>query len=130
MKRLALKRLPDWEERLSAYIKEVRLRIARDGAAGELCALFAAGGVEAVTGRNPARRFRGRYADSADRLEEIVDALLPAVPPALAQRGDVVLHDGSLGVCFGADALFVGEAEALVRIPRAGWLKAWGVGRG
>lgn len=38
---------------------------------------------------------------------------------------------GMVGVCIGADALFVGEQDdvaGLVRFPRADWARCWGVG--
>lgn len=131
-----LRRLPDWECRLAAYVAAARNAAEAGGADGRLCALVAAGAVEAMTGTNPALRFRGRYARVARDLEGTIERLFAEVPPALAQRGDVALMMGeggpALGICFGADALFLGEEggrPALVRRPRSAWVRAWAVGR-
>ena len=52
-------RLYDWEARLAQYVA----RVAREGflLGRHDCALFAAGGVEAVTGTDPAASWRGAY---------------------------------------------------------------------
>lgn len=125
-------RLPDWETRLVAYMAAARERV-RDGDE-KYCALFACGAVEAVTGENPADAYRGRYRQVADDLEATFDANFDERPMALAQRGDLAWHDGSVGVVMGAEAVFVGEqpegTPALVTVPRAEWAKAWGVGHG
>ncbi len=52
-------RLPDWKPRLIAWLSEVVRAPFRFGQHD--CALFAAGAVQAMTGRDPAARFRGRY---------------------------------------------------------------------
>lgn len=133
-------RRPDWERRLADYLAGC------SGARflwGRLdCALFAAGAVLAMTGTDPAATYRGRYstATGAARalrrygqgtLEATIDALFPERPIGFARRGDLVLHNGAVGVCVGDRALFVGEeggSEGLVAVPRAEWSKAWGVG--
>lgn len=52
-------RRPDWKLRLNAYLADV---VRRGFAPGEHdCALFAAGAVEAMTGRDLAAPYRGRY---------------------------------------------------------------------
>lgn len=127
-----LERLPDWETRLSAYLADARPRVqAREQ---NLCALFAAGAVEAVTGTDPAKPFRRKYAATAKRLEAAMDELTAARPAALARRGDLAWHGGSVGVVVGSEAVFVGETPAgapdLVRVHRRDWEKAWSVGNG
>lgn len=61
-----------------------------------------------------------------------MDAVLtPLDAPAFAMRGDVVMAQGSLGICIGGSALFVGEEEGapgLVRVVRGEWTRAWAVG--
>lgn len=52
-------RLYDWEARFAAYIVGIARTPFRPGALD--CALFAAGGAQAVTGIDPAAAFRGRY---------------------------------------------------------------------
>lgn len=140
-------RLPDWEERLSAYVASVR---RRPFAWGEHdCILFAAAAAEAVTGEDVAAGYRGKYRDKAGAaailqaqgagtLLATVDATLPRRKPALARRGDWVWYLGAVGLCMGRDALFVGEErlaeaagvlmrEGLITIPRPLWEKAWAV---
>lgn len=102
------------------------------------CALFAADWVESVTGSDPAKGIRGRYqtAIGAGRvmkreggLEAIADSRLgERVAPKLAQRGDVVLLDGShgptLGVCLGVEAAAPGEG-GLMLVPMRKAQAAW-----
>lgn len=124
-------RRPDWEARLVAYMDAARLAVEAGDEA--FCGLFAAGAVEAVTGDDLAAQYRGRYREIAARLEAVIDEHLPERPRALAQRGDLAWHDGSVGVVMGDNAYFVGERDgkpALVNVPRAEWQKAWGVGHG
>lgn len=136
-----IERLPDWEQRLSDYITpladEARFEWARLD-----CALFTADAVLAMTGHDIAEPFRGKYSTAAGSvralkrfgagdLRSTFDTLLPPRPVGYARRGDVVMHDGAVGVCMGALALFVGQDpdhEGLIRIPRAEWSHAWGVG--
>jgi len=49
----------------------------------------------------------------------------------VARRGDLVLAEGNVGVCFGGYALFVGienDEPGLIRIPFAEWQAAWAIG--
>jgi hypothetical protein len=134
-------RLPDWEARLSAYLEPL-LFSARFAWGVCDCAIFSADAVRAMTGHDCAAAFRGRYSTSrgsaralnrfgAGSLKATLDSLLPAKPVGFAQRGDVVMHDGAAGICMGAFAFFVGQSddqEGLVRVARAEWSHAWGVG--
>ena len=133
-------RLPDWEQRLHDYLA------ANEGAVfswGRLdCALFSAGAVLAITGVDPAADFRGHYRTrrgSACALGRFgqrtllatVAARFPETPIGYARRGDLVMVDGMVGVCVGAEALFVGEDDGtpgLVRFGRDRWSHAWSVG--
>lgn len=132
-------RLSDWEPRLAAYLASV---VDCPFVWGEHdCALHSANAVIAITGVDIAERFRGKYSTAAGSvralkrygagtLEATFDATLPVIGKAFAQRGDLVLHDGMVGVCVGADAVFVGEdggTPGLVRFPRRVWAKAWAV---
>jgi hypothetical protein len=114
------------------------------------CLIHAANAVDAVTGRDYAEGQRGAYrgANGAarrlmalgfDTPEALVDSLFPQKPPALAQRGDLVIDDeGVIGVCLGAEAAMVGMEEpgadraarprrGLMTVPRERWRKAWKV---
>lgn len=133
-------RLPDWEQRLHAYLA------SHEGAVfawGRLdCALFAAGAVAAMTGLDPAAGFRGHYRSArgsvralrrigAGTLAATIAQLFPEKPAGYARRGDLVMVDDMVGVCIGAEALFVGEEDGsagLVRFPRSAWSTAWSVG--
>jgi len=140
-------RLPDWEERLSDYI---RANMDRPFEYGQHdCILFSCGAVEAVTGQDPASEDRGAYADVEGAKETLkgwpgktllkaVDSVFERKPVGLAQRGDLVWFKGSVGVCYGSIAMFVGEEriadvagvrmrEGLISIPRGQWEKAWAV---
>lgn len=135
-----IERLPDWEQQLHDYVA------ALEGSSfswGTLdCALFAAGAVLAQTGVDLAADFRGRYRTArgsvralrlfgAGTLEATIAAKLPAIEPAFARRGDVVMAGGIAGVCVGPRALFVGEVDGApgwVTLDRAAWQHAWKVG--
>lgn len=134
-------RQPDWEARLHAYLAGLEGAVF---AWGELdCALFAAGAVAAMTGIDPAAAYRGRYTTAvgsvralrrygAGSLADTISADFAERPVGHARRGDLVMVDGMVGVCIGADAIFVGEdvdgAAGLVRLPRAEWSHCWSVG--
>ena len=133
-----MRRLPDWEARLAAYLEPLRTTPFAWGQHD--CVTFSAGAVEAMTGERvlPAA---GRYrtAIGAARavkriggggLAAAVDTVLASVPPALAHRGDILLIDGSLGLAFDRFAIMVGEegsTEGLIRRPRELATHAWRV---
>lgn len=136
-----MNRKPDWEARLAAYLEPLRAREFTWGSHD--CCTFTAGAVEAMTGTDPMPEFRGAYrsAASASRaLRQIGAGDLPRtlggkfrrVAPNLAQRGDIVMHDGLLGICLGPVVVAVGredEREGLVLFARADWIEplAWRV---
>lgn len=140
-------RLPDWEQRLSAYITAAWDRPFDWGQHD--CILHSASAVEAQTGVDIAADYRGRYSDKASAaailktqgegtLLRTLDATLERRKPSRARRGDLVWYKGAIGVCLGAEAAFVGEdrladaanvvmREGLVMISRGLWTKAWTV---
>lgn len=134
-------RKADWEARLAAYLEPLR---TRPFAWGEHdCCTFVAGAVEAMTGADPIPEFRGRYSSAAGStkalkrygagtLEATLDTKVARVPASLAQRGDVIMTGGLLGICSGAFAIAVGaegERDGLLKLERAGWVDpiAWRV---
>jgi hypothetical protein len=129
-------RLPDWEQRLAAYIAGAHGAAFAWGKHD--CVRFAAGAVEAVTGERLLPRVQYRSQAGAYRaLKElgfasVAEAVpLPPVALAFAARGDVVAREDSLGVAVGRDALFVGEEggePGLVRFPVLTCDRAWKVG--
>lgn len=134
-------RKPDWEARLTAYLEPLR---ALPFAWGQHdCCTFASGAVEAMTGVDPMPEFRGKYRSATTSLRALrrigagdlprtLDAKFRTVAPSLAQRGDIVMHDGLLGICLGPVIVAVGrenEREGLVLFARADWIepRAWRV---
>lgn len=134
-------RMPDWEQRLAAYLDPLMADAAFEWGRRD-CALFAADAVLTMTGEDIAAAFRGRYTTAhgslralkrygAGDLRSTFSATLPSVPVGYARRGDLVMHDGSIGICIGSDALFLrleSEGPGLERISRAEWSDAWSVG--
>lgn len=128
-------RLSDWEARLIAYIAEKRGEAFAWGQND--CCTFSAGAVKAITGKDPMPEFRGKY-DTAlgsvrilegKKLEQVLDEKFSEVPIGFAQRGDLVMLDGCVGVVAGDYAWLVAE-DGLERVKRPLWDKAWRVGRG
>lgn len=140
-------RQPDWETSLTAYVASVRNRPFEWGAHD--CILFSASAIEAQTGIDIAAEYRGRYHNrgTANKilkskgngtLLRTLDATLERRKPSRARRGDLVWFEGSVGVCMGGVALFVGEErlaekagalmrDGLISIPRRLCTKAWAI---
>lgn len=98
-------RFPDWRSRLRDYLETVARRPFKAGQHD--CALFVAGGVEAMTGVDPAAEWRGKYRSlkkgraMAGDMVAIAADLLPEVPPIFAQEGDVAVLDADGEDAFG-----------------------------
>jgi hypothetical protein len=134
-----MRRFPDWEQRLAAYLEPLREKPFAWGL-HDGCT-FAAGAVLAMTGEDRMRGMRGyrSEAGAAKVLKErgkgtiarTMDAILERVPVAQAHRGDIVQIRGHcLAVSLGAFAVCVGEEDGrqgLVRRARADWVRAWRV---
>ncbi len=135
-------RRPDWQPRLDAAL---RAAAARPFAWGRHdCALFACDCIAAMTGEDPAARFRGRYRTArgaaralrriggARNLGGLATRVLGApFPPAFARRGDLAEVEAgagpALGVVLGRTvALVAPEGLVRVRLDRA--RRAWRVG--
>ena len=133
-------RYPDWPARLAACIDVARDQPFLWGTHD--CALFAARAVAALTGQDPATGLAGTYTDAAgaarvlrglgaDDVEDLATLRLgPPLPPALAQRGDVVSvgtpHGPALGVCLGGTAAVPGET-GLIFAALPLWRHVWRV---
>jgi hypothetical protein len=102
------------------------------------CALFAAGWVKIVTGRDLARGWRGRYrslrqgqrlleaAGHADHVA-LAAANLPEIPPAFAQPGDLaVLEAEALGIVAG-EMIYCLTPSGLGLVPRGRMRRAFAV---
>lgn len=138
-----MSRVSNWEQNLNQYLS-AHLDAKFDW--GRLdCALFVAGAVEAQTGVDHGKAFRGAYSDEAGAMKaivaiggaknivELMDGFLPRRVRSMVQRGDVVMcREGYLAIAFGAFALGVGEEVAtgrqgLIRLPPITWVRAWAV---
>lgn len=116
-----------WQHRLTTYLASIA---ARPFEAGKLdCALFTAGAVQAMTGVDHARGWRGKYRSLAKGLKALEAAghadhvaltasLYPEVPPIMAQVGDiaVVQSDGAEDV----QALGIVQGPSIYVMSRAG----------
>lgn len=140
---LTLTRLDDWRARLAAEMDRQRREPCRWGVHD--CVLgLATGIVEAITGTDLARGYRGKYrtpkgaakllADhGAETLGDFVAQFLPEVHPAFAQVGDlgVIPADGPIGeaLCmFDASGLVVMTEDGHGRRPRGDAIRAFRVG--
>ena len=129
-------RLPDWEPRLCAYLGTCAARPFEWGRHD--CALFLAGGIEAMTGIDPARKLRGTYGSAKEgrarlkqmgfgSLIELVGQHLPEQPPLQAQPGDAALVDRkALGIVQGS-LVYVLRREGLGLVPLSRATQAWEV---
>lgn len=116
-----MKRLKDWRSRLHAAVEDARRRpFSWEGAD---CAMFAADCVHAMTGEDPAARFRGRYTSAFGALRamreagfaDLADAIgasFDEIHPSRARVGDVACFpsDGPFGLTVG---IVVGERVAV-----------------
>lgn len=103
-------RLPDWKKRLTEYIEAVNRASFRPGKHD--CALFAAWGVRAMTGVDPAEAYAGKYKtleEGMDLLAEdgfkdhiaLAASLFPEIPPFTAQPGDIAVVEGDYDLSLG-----------------------------
>lgn len=118
-----LHRLPDWRARLDAYLAACAWRPYAPGRHD--CALFAAGAIEAMTGLDFARAYRGAYV-SVEVGEALLgrdiathaSSILPELPAVLdAVEGDIAVIDGALGVVGGAHVLVLRPQGGLGTVP-------------
>ncbi len=132
-------RLPDWKPRLIAWLSDVATIPFQPGRHD--CALFAAGAVLVMTGRDPAAPFRGRYrtlrggqrilrkAGFADHIA-LTAQLLAEVHTSRAAPGDLAVvptQDGdALGLVQG-EAVYVLSARGLGFVPMTSAVRAFRV---
>jgi hypothetical protein len=100
-------RRSDWRGRLFTYVEKVRRSPYKEGTLD--CGLFAAGWVEAITGRDVAQSFRGRYKSTLMGLRRIrregyidhVDyarSLFSIISISQATLGDLAVVEGEGGI--------------------------------
>lgn len=110
-----LVRLPDWRNRLIAFLTDCAARPFVEGEHD--CALFLAGGVQAMTGVDYAAPYRGAYRSTAEGLRllrakgfkdhvALARARLASKPVSMGFEGDgAVIREGrvpALGIVQGA----------------------------
>ena len=129
------RRLEDWDKRLNDYLRTV----GPFAWGTNDCCLFAANGVQAMTGIDFAEPYRG-YSTARGALEKLGSDGIEGVAskawgepkhPAYAQRGDPVLislDDGekALGLCVGTKAASVGQG-GIVMLPMSRAVLAWSI---
>lgn len=128
----------NWQNKLTQYIEENKATPFNWGVFD--CCLFAAGAIEAQTGKDLAADLRGKYKtqlgaarlikrlgfDSVDEL--LSDKLGQPIAPLSAGRGDIALIQTceglAAGVYYGAVIMATAE-DGLKALPRAAALKSW-----
>lgn len=128
-------RRADWPQRLDAFIESRRETPFAYGSHD--CCQFAAGAVDAQTGRNPASDWHYTNEIGARRLMAkwggvaglVTAALGDPVEPACAGRGDIVLADlddgPTVGVCLGRLCAFPAVGQGVLMLPREVIASAW-----
>ena len=132
-------RHPEWKLALIQYLEKAARKPFAPGEHD--CALFAAGAVEAMTGVDYARPFKGRYttlkggmrvlreAGFADHIA-LTAAWLPEISPAFAAPGDLAVvatpEGPALGVVQGEN-LYVLTVDRLGLLPMLGASRAFRV---
>lgn len=122
-------RLPDWRTNLVAYLHEAARRPFEEGVHD--CALFLAGGVQAMTSYDYAFEYRGKYTTTKGGLKllraagyadhvDLARTALRSKPVAMACEGDgAVISDGSvaaLGIVQGS-SIYVLRSAGLGLVP-------------
>jgi hypothetical protein len=135
-----MERFPDWPQRLWRAIEERRDWPRQWGVFD--CCLCTADLIEAQTGFDLARLFRGKYHDEAgarailaahgfNSLTDLGDASLP-VRTERPRRGDAVLMPGPKGEFVGVVAMngrvIAPAARRPIAVPLRGYLRCWSVG--
>lgn len=102
------------------------------------CARWIAGGLVALTVRNPLSEFNGRWTSEIGAARVIrrhggmisaVGSVLNEVLPTFAQRGDVALTEsGALTFVLGDLLVGLDEARGYVYLPRASAVQFWSAG--
>lgn len=135
-----IQRLPDWQPRLTQYLNSVVKAPFEEGVHD--CALFFAGCVEAMTGRDLAAEWRGRYTTTrgglrvlrksgyADHLA-VAEAHFEPRAVAMLRPGDgaaVQTEEGpALGIVQG-ERIYVLTPQRLALVPLLSAERGWRVG--
>lgn len=129
-------RFSNWDLTLSAYIESSKSTVFEWGVND--CALWASRFVALITGSEHAVAWQGLYdteetaaalmlARGFSGVEAIADSILDIVPVKLAQRGDLILFAGALGICDGRKSYILTLEQGMVSVLTTRCLKAWKV---
>lgn len=136
-----MKRTKGWQKRLIAYLDATHRKPMRPGKHD--CALFAAGAVEAMTGVDLARGWRGyrtfnegrKFLEKAGHasIADMIAAHLAEIDPDHALPGDVMIVDGvdgadATGILQG-DFIYTAGPRGRVLVRREDALRAFRVER-
>lgn len=133
---MKLTRFPDWDVRLSDYLRAIRGNKFVFGSFN--CAIFSCGAVIAMTGTDILKiRALPNLADMdlaticAARAAEFE---MPELMPLQAMRGDIVMTDEmdpqmnvALGICVGQQAMFFDKGKNLCPVNLSDCFRAWRV---
>ena len=134
-----MKRHDDWQGRLTDYVVPL---MGAEFSFGQLdCALFAAGAVKAMTGKDLAWGFRSyrtlkgglkklKAAGYDDHIALAADKL-PEIPPSFAQVGDVAVVETDEGPALGVvqgETIYVMRLDGLGLVPLTTATRAFRVG--
>lgn len=129
-------RVEGWERLLNEHIEQAALVEFAWG--DHDCALWSADWVKKVTANDFTSCWRGLYSNEDElkalliargirQPEDIADEVgLPQIPVGLAQRGDIVLWQGCLGICNGIDSYFLIE-RGVTQVRTKACTRAWEV---
>lgn len=129
----------DWRRRLTAYLAEKSRQPFEEGRND--CALFAAGAVQAMTGRDPAGDWRGAYDSTLAGMRALKEAgyddhvafaaaHFEEKPAAFARPGDIAVVPGPDGPALGivqGPGIYVLNPAGLAIVPLTAAHRAFGV---
>tara|TARA_R110000868_G_scaffold16851_3_gene74626 strand:- start:4518 stop:4931 length:414 start_codon:yes stop_codon:yes gene_type:complete len=132
-------RITNWPAALDQYIDRSKYIPFKWGEND--CIMFACAGINAITGKNPSAPWLGNYTTAlgAARIfkqyggfEDMIATIASEHgynerPVALAQRGDLMLHDNkwpSAGICVGRLSAFVSR-DSLLFVKTADCRRVW-----
>jgi hypothetical protein len=82
----------------------------------------------------PARKYRTQTGamlylkrNGFESLEALMDSLAESVPVGFAQKGDILMQQGCLGICKGGTGLFLAENSGYERLNTFASERAWRV---
>ncbi len=132
-------RCEDWPERLIDEINAAREKPFAWGMHD--CVLFTADCIHSMTGTDPMADIRGSYDTEFGAARVLHEHGYRSIGDAItghfhleqrdttstAQRGDVLLYDGAVGICIGDVGVFLSREGGLTHIPIHFCAAAWRV---